>query len=373
MGTEFSSRPAWPGGRRVTVLAVGGLVALLIGAAPGSVLGLFGSEDRPTGCVEPDRSITLYAEELEPFDDGRPRLGYGLAPGEATTPGPLLEMVEGECLAVTLVNDIPADTLRALRDDPATGSGDPNLPLGVSLHVHGVKYTPTSDGTVETGSFVPPGESRTSLWFAAPRTVRGSQLTSQGTAGTWWYHDHVVGTSHGTAGIDAGLSGGLVVRKPGEPRPDRSYTVVFGDDNTINYRRFPGTFTCDPDDPQPSNTCFVAEEGEDVEFVVVGIGDEFHTFHLHGHNWADNRTGRLTAFDDQTPLIDNRTLGPGDSFNVRVTAGELVPPGMWMLHCHVQEHADAGMATDFVVLPRGGGPLDDLLGGMGGMRHGGTH
>ena len=106
---------------------------------------------------------------------------------------------------------------------------------------------------------------------------------------------------------------------------------------------------------------------------MVGIGDEFHTFHLHGHNWADNRTGRLTAFDDQTPLIDNRTLGPGDSFNVRVTAGELVPPGMWMLHCHVQEHADAGMATDFVVLPRGGGPLDDLLGGMGGMRHGGTH
>lgn len=362
---SVSSPRSWLDDRRVAVVIVGALVAVLLGATPGAVLALFGSDDRPAGCVEPNRSVTLYAEELDPWPDGSPRLGYGLEPGAATTPGPLLEMVEGECLAVTLVNDVPAATLQQLRDDPRTGSGDPNLPLGVSLHVHGVKYMPSSDGTVETDSFVPPGESRTSLWYAAPRTVRGSHLTSQGTAGTWWYHDHIVGTSHGTAGMEAGLVGGLVVRKATDPRPDRTYTVVFGDDNTINFRRFPDTMTCDPDDPQPSNTCFVAEEGEDVEFVVIGIGDEFHTFHLHGHSWAANRTGLLQGVDDQTPLIDNRTLGPGDSFSARVVAGELVGPGMWMLHCHVQEHADAGMATDLLVLPRGGGPVEGLLEGLG--------
>jgi manganese oxidase len=140
----------------------------------------------------------------------------------------------------------------------------------------------------------------------------GLQLTSQGTAGTWWYHDHTVGTLHGTAGDERRPR-----RRPGgaqgpDPRPDHTYTVVFGDDNTINYRRFPSTDGCDPDDPQPSNTCFVAEEGDDVEFVVIGIGDEFHTFHLHGHNWADNRTGRLSGPDrPDARSIDNKTLGPG--------------------------------------------------------------
>jgi manganese oxidase len=357
-------------------LAVALTAALLLalpatGASGFDLLGLLGDEDRPTGCVEPDRSMTLYAEELEPFDDGRTRLGYGTQPGAATTPGPLIEMVEGECLAVTLVNNVPEDTLRELRDDPTTGSGDPSMPLGVSLHVHGVKYTASSDGTFETLSHVPPGESRTSLWFAAPQTVKGSELTSQGTAGTWWYHDHTVGTAHGTAGMNAGLVGGLVVRKATDPRPDHTYTVVFGDDNTVNYRRFPSTDGCDPDDPQPSNTCFVAQEGDDVELVVIGIGDEFHTFHLHGHSWADNRNGLLLDPTDQTPLIDNKTLGPGDSFGARVTAGEIVGPGHWMMHCHVQDHSDAGMATNLHVLPRGGGSFDDVPGDPGHGGHGG--
>jgi manganese oxidase len=333
------------------------------GAVGLDVLGLLGDDDRPTGCAEPNRSITLYAEELEPFEDGRTRLGYGTRPGEATTPGPLIEMVEGECLAVTLVNDVEEETLRELRDDPTTGSGDSSMPLGVSLHVHGVKYTPSSDGTFETLSHVPPGESRTAVWYAAPRTVKGSQVTSQGTAGAWWYHDHAVGTSHGTAGMNAGLVGGLVVRQATDARPDHTYTVVFGDDNAVNYRRFPLTDACDPDDPVPSNTCFVAEEGDDVEFLVIGIGDEFHTFHLHGHAWADNRTGRLAGPTDATPLVDNKTVGPGDTFAARVTAGELVPPGSWMMHCHVQDHSDAGMVTNFHVLPRGGGSIDDLPGG----------
>jgi manganese oxidase len=361
-----NSFPGLPLPRVRLSLALAALFVLALpasGAAGFDVLALLGDEDRPTGCVEPDRSITLYAEELEPFADGRTRLGYGARPGEATTPGPLIEMVEGQCLAVTLVNNVPVETLRELRDDPTTGSGDPSMPLGVSLHVHGVKYAPSSDGTFETLSHVPPGESRTAIWYAAPQTVKGSQVTSQGTAGAWWYHDHTVGTSHGTAGMNAGLVGGLMVRRAGDVRPDHTYTVVFGDDNAINYRRFPETDTCDPDDPEPSNTCFVAEEGDDVEFLVIGIGDEFHTFHVHGHAWADNRTGRLAGPGDATPIVDNKTVGPGDTFTARFTAGELIPPGSWMMHCHVQEHSDAGMVANFHVLPEGGGSIDDLPGG----------
>ncbi|MFY1691258.1 multicopper oxidase domain-containing protein [Plantactinospora sp. WMMB782] len=304
------------------------------------------SAERPEGCVAPDRRLNLYAVEL-PRDPAtnQVRLGYGLTPQTASYPGPTMEMIEGECLAITLHNQVPAATLEALRTDP-------EHPVGVSLHVHGVKYTQQSDGTVHSNSFVPPGASRTYFWFAKPRTG-----ASQGTAGYWWYHDHVVGGPHGTQGLRSGLFGGLVVRRQGDPRPDRTYVTVFGDRQTINLRRSADADTCDPVDPVPGPTCLVAKLGERVEFIVIGIGDDMHTFHVHGHSWADTRTGLAEgskALVDSIPIIDNKTLGPGDSFGVQIVAGDSVGPGHWMLHCHMQFHSDLGMSTTLHVLDENG-------------------
>jgi FtsP/CotA-like multicopper oxidase with cupredoxin domain len=305
--------------------------------------------EQPDGCVQPDRTIALYAVELPPDPStNQVRLGYGLTPQTASYPGPTMEMIEGECLAITLHNQVPEATLARLRTDPAH-------PLGVSLHAHGVKYTQLSDGTVHSGSFVPAGQSRTYTWYAKPRNAKAG---SPGTAGYWWYHDHVVGAAHGTAGIRSGLFGGLVVRRQGDPRPDRTYVTAFGDRQSINLRRSAEADTCDQQNPQPGPTCLVAKVGERVEFVVIGIGDDMHTFHLHGHSWADTRTGVVAgdnkAIVDSIPVIDNKTLGPGDSFGVQVVAGDSVGPGHWMLHCHMQFHSDLGMATTLHVLDENG-------------------
>jgi hypothetical protein len=48
-------------------------------------------------------------------------------------------------------------------------------------------------------------------------------------------------------------------------------------------------------------------------------------------------------------LIDNKVVGPADSFGFQLIAGEHVGPGPWMYHCHVQGHSDAGMSGVFVV------------------------
>ena len=48
---------------------------------------------------------------------------------------------------------------------------------------------------------------------------------------------------------------------------------------TINGRKAPRTPT------------FEANEGERVEFVVIGHGNFMHTFHLHGHRWVDGAVG----------------------------------------------------------------------------------
>lgn len=324
--------------------------AFLLAATP--VVVVAQDHAQPTGCVTPNKRMTLYAEEL-PREDGRIRLGWGLTRQNASIPGPMIELVEGDCIAITVVNDVSYATLAELWRAHHDGANpEPDDAVGISLHVHGVKYTPSSDGTVQNDSWVPPKSSRTFVWYAAPRATVGGRVASLGTAGYWWYHDHIAGTDHGTGGVGAGLFGGMIVRRPGDLRPDLTYTVVLGPDTTINFKKYPETFACEP--AVPSNHCFVARQGQRVEFLVLVIGENFHTFHLHAHTWADNRTGMLTSQADETRLIDVKTLGPSETMGFQLIAGEEVGPGIWMLHCHVQSHSDTGMSTFFKVLAPNG-------------------
>ncbi|MBA2445841.1 MAG: multicopper oxidase domain-containing protein [Nocardioidaceae bacterium] len=256
------------------------------------------------------RRVTLYAE---PVGDG---YGYGLAPGKASVPGPTLEMYEGEQLEVTLVN---------------------STDRRVSIHVHGVDYDVNSDGTPMNDGCVPPGERRRYVWRAHRTARRQGGTIRPGSAGYWHYHDHCMGGEHGTEGIAAGLYAGLIVRRKGDLLPARRPFVVVMQDMSINGRMAPDTPT------------FVARRGERVEFVVIGHGNSHHTFHLHGHRWADTRTGNLSSFHSEIPILDNKTVGPADSFGFQVIAGEGVGPGEWMYHCHVQFHADGGMTGVFLV------------------------
>ena len=223
---------------------------------------------------------------------------------------PVIEMTEGETLNITLKNQLTAD---------------------VSLHVHGVMY---SDGTRHSNSFVRPGQQRVYQWRAGA-----------GTAGYWHYHDHVYGDDEGTGGILGGLYGGLVVRKAGDPKPVKTFVLV-GNDKTINGRIYPDTPT------------LTAHQGELVEFLVISHGNRVHTFHLHGHRWLTPSRGAdpnpSLAANAGSGREDNHILAPGDSFGFMVIAGDGVGPGMWMYHCHFQDHASS-MKGFFNVLPPVGG------------------
>ncbi|MBR7677678.1 multicopper oxidase domain-containing protein, partial [Streptomyces daliensis] len=112
--------------------------AAIAALAPATLTAAASQRNEATAAPTKDRSITLYAEALP---DGQ--MGYGLEPGRATIPGPLLEMYEGDTMEIEFVN---------------------NLDVTASLHVHGVDYEITSDGTKLTGSTVEPGERRTYVW-----------------------------------------------------------------------------------------------------------------------------------------------------------------------------------------------------------------
>jgi FtsP/CotA-like multicopper oxidase with cupredoxin domain len=283
-------------------------VALVLGSLP------TGAQVDPPAqiCSAPDNSMTLFAEEMK-----NGRVGYGLSPKEPTIPGPTIEMVEGECVAITLVNDTTEK---------------------VSLHTHGVLYTPASDASPVNSSCVGPGRSLTYLFKATASSPRADGTTDPGTAGYWHYHDHCMGSPHGSGGIRAGLFGALIVRRPGDPLPDRGpFVLTMGPGVTINRKK------------APSTPVLRANQGERVEFVVIGEGDLMHTFHLHAHRWADTRTGLLLGPNNDIPIVDNITVGPADSFGFQIVAGEGVGPGAWMYHCHMQNHADLGMSGVFLV------------------------
>lgn len=287
-------------GAAAAALAPAGLAATAVGVTAGRASG----EPRPAEV----RTITLYAEAI-----GDGQAGYGLAPGQATIPGPLLEMYEGDTYEIELVN---------------------TMDVAVSLHVHGVDYTIENDGTAHTDSTVAPGESRVYTWTTHAPGVREDGTRIPGSAGYWHYHDHIVGTEHGTGGLQQGLYGALVVRREGDVLPDRTFTIVFNDMTVNNL---------------PVGPDFEAVLGERVEIISITHGEFYHTFHLHGHRWADNRTGLLESENDPSRIIDNKICGPADSFGFQVIAGEHVGPGHWMYHCHVQSHSDMGMGGMLIV------------------------
>jgi FtsP/CotA-like multicopper oxidase with cupredoxin domain len=75
---------------------------------------------------------------------------------------------------------------------------------------------------------------------------------------------------------------------------------------------------------------FEAKNGDLVRWRVISIGQEFHTFHVHGHRWIA----------DDGVLTDNITLGPGTYTTFEWKEDN---PGDWMYHCHVPQHLEGGM------------------------------
>ncbi|MFJ6462856.1 multicopper oxidase domain-containing protein [Streptomyces sp. NPDC091387] len=256
------------------------------------------------------RHLKMYAEKLP---DGQ--MGYGFEKGKASIPGPLIEINEGDTLHIEFEN---------------------TMDVAASLHAHGVDYDIASDGTRMNKSIVEPGETRTYTWRTHAPGRRKDGTWQAGSAGYWHYHDHVVGTDHGTGGIRKGLYGPVIVRRKGDILPDKTIAIVFND-MLINNK---------PADKSPD---FETTVGDRLEVVMITHGEYYHTFHVHGHRWADNRTGLLTGPDDPTRVIDTKIVGPADSFGFQVIAGEHVGAGAWMYHCHVQSHSDMGMAGMLLV------------------------
>jgi len=124
------------------------------------------------------------------------------------------------------------------------------------------------------------------------------------------------------ASIAGGLFGMLSILGRHERAPDREFEGVFspfGKFMSIDGRAFVG-----------NTPVFHSKVGQRIQWDVMAMGSDHHTFHVHGHRWrAPDGASR-----------DTQTVGPAESFRFRWREDA---PGTWLYHCHVEDHMMRGM------------------------------
>eukprot|EP01084_Bolivina_argentea_P095061 170904_1 len=184
----------------------------------------------------------------------------------------------------------------------------------------------------------------------------------------WLYHSHV----DEVGDIYAGLIGAIIITKNGKQtsntnlKPidvDREFTTFFVmydenesslvNDNFETYLgRIPSLLIRSDADFIEANLMhaingylfgnlddLIMTNGETVRWYTASFGNELdgpHSPHWHGNIAVD-------------PLGDNTdtvVLIPGTTYTVTMSVDE---PGIWLYHCHVHDHIQAGMITTYTV------------------------
>jgi manganese oxidase len=240
-----------------------------------------------------------------------------------------------------------------------------------SIHAHGVLYdkasegAPYNDGTGaadKADDAVPPGGTYTYVYKVPPRAGPGPH---DGNSVMWMYHSH----TDEIADTNSGLVGPMIIYSDGALNPDGSVVGVdkefiaffsvmnenesnYLDWNIKHFATQPSTVKADSDDFGESNLMhsingyvygngpmMKAKLGERVRWYVMSLGTEvdLHTPHWHGNT--------ITTMGMRTDVA--QILAGG-----MVTADmEPDDPGIWLLHCHINDHIAAGMSTRYQIVP----------------------
>ena len=180
----------------------------------------------------------------------------------------------------------------------------------------------------------------------------------------WPYHSHV----NEPKDVHSGLVGCLIIcakgkmRKDGRPVDvDREIINLFNIfnenmswylDENIQRAEDPAGVNVDDEEFYESNLKhtisgriytnlegMTMKKGERVRWYTMGMGSEAD---LHMPHWHGN-----------TLLLNERRTDVGAIFPATTQVFDMVPDnaGMWMYHCHVNDHIEAGMMGTYTVTP----------------------
>ncbi|KAK8157217.1 putative ferrooxidoreductase Fet3 [Phyllosticta citrichinensis] len=103
---------------------------------------------------------------------------------------------------------------------------------------------------------------------------------------------------------------------------------------------------------------YVLGKGQTIDVILNNMDTGKHPFHLHGHNFQvlyrspDDEgffnSTNTTSFPAVPMRRDTFMARPTGNFLIRFKADN---PGVWLFHCHLQFHLDAGLMMTFVEAP----------------------
>jgi hephaestin len=237
-----------------------------------------------------------------------------------------------------------------------------------SIHPHGVFYDKANEGALyddassaaaKADDAVPHGGRHTYVWQVPDRAGPGPH---DGSSIMWMYHSHTDEVSD----TYAGLMGPIEVTRHGQARADgspkdvdREVFALFSvlDENAspyleANIQRYAGKQPPDPDDEDfgesnlmhsingyvyGNQPMITMRRGERVRWYVMSMGTEvdLHTPHWHGN----------------TATVGGMRMDVVSLLPASMVVADMVPDdqGVWLFHCHVNDHIVAGMQTEYEV------------------------
>ena len=131
--------------------------------------------------------------------------------------------------------------------------------------------------------------SRAATATSSPGRTWTYRLTAlAGSVGAWPYHDHSPSMHES---IDGGMWGMLSIRGRRERLPDREFVVVFAPIGPLPGHRRPRV--------RRQHAGVHRLPGQLVQWDVMAMGSEHHTFHVHGHRWREH--GVAGRHEDRRP------------------------------------------------------------------------
>jgi FtsP/CotA-like multicopper oxidase with cupredoxin domain len=270
-------------------------------------------QQRPSSLVVPNGSVLAGRQvgDTKIFHLTAEPITHTIAPGleiaawgyNGTTPGPVLELVEGDRARIYVTNKLSEST---------------------SMHWHGVFVPNGMDGVAGlTQPAIPPG-----------KTFRYEFVFDR--AGTFMYHPHADEMTQ----IALGMMGAIVVHPARAEAPARDH-VLFAHEwkipigtrrpdplamNDFNVLTFNGKAF-------PATDALVAQVGDRVRIRLANLGPmDHHPIHLHGHAFEVVAT-------DGGPVAPSARVPETIEFTARAA-------GDWPLHCHMTHHTMNQMGHD---------------------------
>lgn len=258
------------------------------------------------------KEFHLRAEEIDhEFAPGTRAKCWGY---NGTTPGPTIEVVEGDRVRIFVTNALPEHT---------------------TIHWHGILLPSGMDGVGGLSQpQIRPGET-----YVYEFVVKQH--------GTHMYHPHADEMTQ----LAVGLMGMFIIHpKQPDPRPvDRDYCFMLH-----NWAIHPGTYRPDPSvlvdfdlwtfnsRVFPAIDPVVARTGDRVRLRIGNLSMWNHPIHLHGTQYqvtgSDGGRWPETLWRPETTEI----IGVGQIRDIEFTA----TPGDWALHCHFSHHTMNAMGHE---------------------------